>query len=196
LAVEYLENRVVPSVWMVKDLNPDDNGSFPENLTDVNGTLFFTAQDNSGYRELFKTDGTAGGTVELTFGGRLSNFGNLVNLGGKLFFSASDSVLGYNALWTSDGTVAGTHPFAQGSGNVAIYNPTGSAQALVGNKLFFEGYDPANNQYDLWVSDGTSAGTHPVVPGTTASQLTGSNLAQFTNVSGTLFFQSYESGTD
>jgi ELWxxDGT repeat protein len=180
---------------MVKDLNPDTNSSAPQNLTDVNGTVFFTGQDNSGNRELFKTDGKAAGTAELTFGGRLSNFGNLVNLGGKLFFSASDSVLGYNALWTSDGTVAGTHPFVVCSGNVAVYNPTGSAQALVGNKLFFDGYDPANNQYDLWVSDGTSAGTHPVQPGTTTSQLTGGNLAQFTNVSGTLFFQSYDSGT-
>jgi ELWxxDGT repeat protein len=53
---------------LVKDIAPDDGASFGQQLTNVNGTLYFTAMDHSfgvGDRgdELWKTDGTAAGTV-------------------------------------------------------------------------------------------------------------------------------------
>src|SRR6516225_438804 len=62
LAVEPLEDRCLLSASFVKDINPFSVGSNPQNLTDVDGTLFFTANDGSG-PELWKTDGTAAGTV-------------------------------------------------------------------------------------------------------------------------------------
>jgi ELWxxDGT repeat protein len=194
-ALEYLEDRLAPSVTMVKDIYSYTNGSYPQNLTDVNGTLFFTAVDNTGNRELFKTDGTAGGTAELTFGNRLSSISNLVNLGGKLFFRANDNVLGNTVLYTSDGSVAGTHPFAANGENIIVYGTDVNAQAVVGSKLYFVGYDTGNNQYDLWLSDGTSAGTHPVQPGTTTGPNIGGWFQAFINVNGTLFFQ-YQDNTN
>ncbi len=187
LTLEYLEDRLTPSVSMVTDLYSYTNGSYPQHLTDVNGTLFFTATDNTGSVELFKSDGTAGGTAELTSGNSLTGFGDLVNLNGKLFFSAYDIVLGYTALWTSDGSVAGTKPFTAAGQNVAVYLNTNN-QALVGTKLYFEAWDNANGRYDLWISDGTSAGTHPVQPGTT-TQPAYYNLVNFTAVGNKLFFQ-------
>jgi ELWxxDGT repeat protein len=194
-AIEILEDRFAPSVTMVKDISSYTRSSYPQNLTDVNGTLFFTAVDNSGNRELFKTNGTPAGTSELTFPARLSNLGNLFNLGGKLFFNATDSVLGGNGiLWTSDGTVAGTHPFLASGTDVALYNTNSTDMALVGNKLYFEAYDTGNAKFDLWTSDGTSAGTHPIQAGTTTGP-TGSTMQNFTAVGSTLFFQSYDSGT-
>ena len=39
----------------VKDIVPGSNYSWPENLTDVNGTLIFSAEDPEG-RELWKMD--------------------------------------------------------------------------------------------------------------------------------------------
>src|SRR5437867_7382248 len=79
--------------------------SNPSELVDVNGTLFFSAYVGSGY-ELWKSDGTAAGTVLVkdfspdSDGRRPSQ---LVNANGTLFFADR----GYG-LWKSDGTAAGT----------------------------------------------------------------------------------------
>src|SRR5947209_4656160 len=48
--------------YMVKDINPGAGSSMPANLTNVNGTLFFTANDGVHGAELFHSDGTAAGT--------------------------------------------------------------------------------------------------------------------------------------
>src|SRR5262249_12491067 len=39
------------------------NASHPDNLTDFNGTLFYSATDATNGRELWKSDGTAAGTT-------------------------------------------------------------------------------------------------------------------------------------
>ena len=48
---------------LVKDIRPGSSSSFPSNLTEVNGTLFFEANDGTNGRELWKSDGTSAGTV-------------------------------------------------------------------------------------------------------------------------------------
>ena len=99
---------------MVKDIyDIPKRGSDPQYLTNVNGTLFFSAghtETGGGklYRELWKSDGTEAGTVmvkDLNSGdpGRPRS---LTNVDGTLFFSAYD--YGDNELWKSDGTEAGT----------------------------------------------------------------------------------------
>ena len=76
----------------------------------MNGTLFFTANDGVSGNELWKSDGTAAGTVLVKdiYAGRhrLEPLG-LVAVGGTLFFTANDGVNG-TELWKSDGTAAGT----------------------------------------------------------------------------------------
>ncbi len=62
------------------------------NFTDVNGVLYFTANDGLTGSEVWKTDGTAAGTVylpEVAPGLDNSNPTRLVNLNGVLFFDAS-----------------------------------------------------------------------------------------------------------
>ena len=48
---------------MVKDIDPGSDGSFPSELTNVSGTLYFEADDGADGGELLKSDGTAAGTV-------------------------------------------------------------------------------------------------------------------------------------
>ena len=89
--------------------------SLPSFLTDVNGTLFFTANDGTTGDELWKSDGTEAGTVLVKdiFPGAIGripfssspNF--LTDVNGTLFFNANDDPTG-NELWKSEGTEAGT----------------------------------------------------------------------------------------
>src|SRR5262249_60795079 len=77
------------------------NSSYPSSLTNVNGTLFFTAADGTLARDatpartLWQSDGTAAGTV------RVASFPTgvpLMNVNGTLFFSADDEIHGQE-LW-------------------------------------------------------------------------------------------------
>ena len=52
-----------PEPYLVKDIYWGDEGSNPSYLTDVNGTLFFVADDGDYEGGLWKSDGTAAGTV-------------------------------------------------------------------------------------------------------------------------------------
>ena len=81
----------------MKDINvgPDDSG--PDELTNVNGTLFFTAYNGDGAgqngNELWKSDGTEAGTTlvkDINVGPDDSYPDDLTNVNGTLFFSASD----------------------------------------------------------------------------------------------------------
>ena len=81
---------------LVKDIVPGPQGSGPQSLTDVSGTLFFTAISGS-FRQVWKSDGTAGGTLLL--GGGLDQ--ELAAVGPSLFFTAFDGTSCYE-LWRSE----------------------------------------------------------------------------------------------
>ena len=102
---------------------PGASGSTPIDLTNVDGTLFFAANDGTNGAELWKSDGTAAGTVAAsrtsTRVAELDPRSDLTNVDGTLFFAANDGANG-DELWKSDGTSAGTvagqgHPPGLGS---------------------------------------------------------------------------------
>src|SRR6266545_454556 len=149
---------------LVKDINPGAGGSDPAFLTDVNGTLFFSASDGGFFdnRELWKSDGTPAGTVrvkDIRPGPFESNPSGLTRVGALLYFAADDGS-GGSELWKSDGTPAGTvrvkdiRPGPFGSAPFALLD--------VGGSLFFIA-DDGSHGAELWTSDGTPAGTHMVV---------------------------------
>jgi ELWxxDGT repeat protein len=190
---EALEDRLALSVNLVTDLNAYTQSSTPQNITDVNGTAFFTATSNSGNAELYKTDGTAGGTTQLTFGNRLSSYVDLTSFNGKLFFDAYDSVFGHRTMYTSDGTVAGTTVFQPGGDTLDLtYADANTSTGVVGSKFYFEAYDGTNGIYDLWVTDGTNSGSHPVQPNN-ANAPNANSLLELTNVNGKAYFEDYDS---
>ena len=93
---------------LIKDIYPGSGATSPSRLTNVNGTVYFTADDGTHGLELWKSDGTAAGTVmvkDINPGSAGSYFHGLTAVNGTLFFSVNDGTIG-DELWKSDGTVA------------------------------------------------------------------------------------------
>ena len=149
---------------LVKDINPFNGpflGNGPYHLGNVNGTLFFAADegnaDNNADFELWKSDGTEEGTVRVKgFAGTDSLSPNeLTDFGGTLFFQ-SCCTEDHTGLWKSDGTEAGTT-------RLSTQNPR--ELTVVGDTLFFSGAPLHSNSRKLWKTDGTEAGTVVVKDG-------------------------------
>jgi ELWxxDGT repeat protein len=132
--------------------------SSPSILANVNGTLFFTANDGTSGLELWKSDGTAAGTVlvkDINPGSAGSTPEQLVAVDNTLFFTATTPANG-RELWKSDGTAAGTvlvKEFVSGAQSIDITLGTGA-----NGSLFFKGFSQQQGA-ELWKSDGTEAGT-------------------------------------
>ena len=181
------------SAFLVKDIYPGLSNATPTNLTDVNGTLFFSADDGDNGRELWTSHGTVAGTVlvkDIASGSRHSYPAYLTSIDEVLFFSASDGdfFIGDHGreLWKSDGSSAGTvmvkDIFGAGTqGSDPAY------LTAVNGTLFFSAriYDGGP---ELWKSDGTAAGTVLVKDVSFEAYSTPMNL---TNVNGLLFFSAY-----
>jgi ELWxxDGT repeat protein len=89
---------------MVRNINLGNSGadsSDPRFLVNVNGTLFFAANDGQNGVELWRSDGTSNGTTmvsDINFGSASSNPHWLLNADGVLYFSADDGS-GYRLHW-------------------------------------------------------------------------------------------------
>ncbi|GIH03411.1 hypothetical protein Rhe02_14780 [Rhizocola hellebori] len=165
----------------MKDIRPGAQSSHPFSLANVNGTLFFQASDDMHPSGLWKSDGTAAGTV-LVADLAMQSPAYLTNVNGTLYFQASDGVHGYE-LWKSDGTTAGTVMVADINPGADSLYP--SALTNVNGTLYLRGWDAEGSE--LWKSDGTAAGTVKVKdirPGGN-----GSFPTHLTDFNGTLYFQ-------
>ena len=86
----WVSNGTDAGTFMLKDISPFGNSS-PSYLIDANGTLYFFANNISTADQLWKTDGTAAGTVlvadfyspDFSFSNTASH---LTNVNGRLFF--------------------------------------------------------------------------------------------------------------
>jgi ELWxxDGT repeat protein len=127
-------------------------------LANVNGTLFFAANDGARGAELWRSDGTAAGTmlVKDIFPGPSGSVpSGLVSVGDKLFLIANDGTHGQE-LWVSDGTDVGTMLLADIAPGVLNSNPS-TLRVLSGNLLFWA--NDGVNGFKPWKTDGTPQGT-------------------------------------
>ena len=159
--------------------------SGPQNIAAVNGTLYFSAINTGAGSELWKSDGTALGTVfvkDLNSGSSGSFPMSFTAVGGTVFFTASTPAEA-RELWRTDGTSAGTVfvkdvlPGTASSGASLFTNVNGT--------LYFVAQGSVEG-IELWRSDGTATGTTVVadiVPGTGSS-----NPNWLTNLDGRLLF--------
>src|SRR5262249_57823326 len=132
-----------------KDMNSGSASSLPTKLTNVNGTLFFTADDGTGIGKLWQSNGSAAGTTLVT--NLASN--SLTNVNGTLFFTANDGVHG-NELWKlvdepMQGTSLPVSGFpatitagVAGSFTVTAKNADGSTNAGYRGSVHFTSSDP------------------------------------------------------
>jgi ELWxxDGT repeat protein len=174
---------------MVKDLIPGPFDDWPFDLTNVNGTLFFVTEA-SYTAELWKSDGTAAGTV-LVKGFPLSEDGvppnTLTSVNGALFFVATDGTHGME-LWKSDGTTAGTVLVADiqaGDNDSYPFDLTN-----VGGTLYFTADDSLHGR-ELWKSNGGAAGTTmlmDIFPGSEYGYTGWYSPRYLTSANGKLFF--------
>ena len=101
---------------MIKDINPGPASSNPGQLANAGGTLYFLACDADHTEGLWKSNGTAGTTVQVkahVTAGCLRESVAIVLMGGALFFMAQDR--GGRDIWRSDGTAGGTKPLFDGA---------------------------------------------------------------------------------
>ncbi|MGL5095727.1 MAG: ELWxxDGT repeat protein, partial [Planctomycetia bacterium] len=177
---------------LIRDLNPGTaNGSNVESfnpLVAFNGALYFNgANGGSAGRELWKTDGTAAGTVlvaNIDGGVFPSDPAHFAPLAGFLYFDAETAATG-RELWKTDGTAVGTTLVKDvRPGTDSGFFLSAPRFVAAGNFLYFNATDGVAGE-ELWRTDGTAAGTVQV---TDLSVSGGSFPNSFVNVGGLLFF--------
>lgn len=156
--------------------------STPFGLVDLDGTLFFSANDGVHGGALWKSDGTVNGTVLVRdIDPGVGRYGpqSLTAADETLFFVADDGVHGQE-LWKSDGTRAGT---------VLVRDSTSTYEGpqnliAAGGMVFFTNDDGTHGR-ELWRSDGTRAGTFQLRDINVGGN---SRISYQATVGGTLFF--------
>ena len=182
---------------LVKDINPGATtgvrsiAAFASFFAELDGTLYFAANDGIDGGELWKTDGTEEGTTlaaDINSGVSGSNPFALTEFDGMLYFSAFDPVNG-NELWKSDGTDVGTELLKDiwpgvpgGMRSIPEFTPFDGS-------LYFSANDDATG-LELWKTDGTEGGTvlvKDIRPGA-IDGISNDMPAEYTVYDGALYF--------
>lgn len=158
---------------IVYDINPDTGNSNPTGFTEVNGILYFQADDGTHGVELWRTDGVLGpsgepgeawdGTSDGPGTGLVkdinkgmtgsnpskdSNPAELTDVDGMLVFRADNSTEGVE-IWVSDGTTDGTWRLTDINGGTKDSNPTEFTS--VNGELYYAA-EKSDTGCELWHS--------------------------------------------
>ena len=191
-----------PGIWIDAFFSPYVGMLHPISLDSQR--LIFLAQDGLSGTQFWITDGSDTGTHKITnidsayYGLTLRWYLNSQKpaywhiYNGKLFFVATGG--GGTALWSLDGTPGGTTLVKQLHSADSLFGPgveiARHAFAPVGNQFIFAA--PSALGRELWISDGTTAGTSllkDVAPGTKS----GSPI-YFTPFNGKVLFSAVDTG--
>jgi ELWxxDGT repeat protein len=167
-------------------------------LTAVNGSVLFSATDPAHGYELWKTNGTAAGTVmvqDIAPGSVSSSPSLVTDMGPFALFVATDGSHG-RELWRTDGTIGGATMVKDINPGSADSNAANLTES--GGLLFFDAFDPTHGT-EVWRSDGTPGGTmilKDIFGGAGGSRDPfktgyGSNRPLFADVGGTTYFGAF-----
>ena len=131
----------------------------PCNLTVFSSRLYFRGIANSGTGyQLYSTDGTAAGTAGVLTSAPFAQLGSgdFVVFNNRLFFSATDANQ-VSGVYSTDGTSAGTKLLEAASVASTSFVPLGvsNGRLILANTVYLS----MSSYQEIWVSDGTSAGT-------------------------------------
>ena len=128
-------------------------------LSEFGGNLYYTATNTSNGRELWRSDGSSGGTVmlkDIVPGENDSTPSAYTRAGETLFFIATDEAHG-RELWKTDGTSFNTTLVKD------IFPGTASSElkelTALGDMLYFFAKDSDTGSFQLWQSNGFEADT-------------------------------------
>lgn len=147
-------------LFLVKDINPGNQGSDPQYLTPASGGIYLRANDGLHGNELHYSQGDAFSTnvvKDIWPGVNNSSWPDwLTKFNDKLIFTANDGQNG-RELWITDNTEDGTFMIKDinPGGNSSF--PNGPMKVLNG-ELYFSADDGIHGQ-ELWKTDGTEQGT-------------------------------------
>ncbi len=143
----------LPEVAPGTDSGIDDStGAVPPRLTSVGDIVLFIGTPSAGVRELWRTDGTPGGTWRLSTAAPYASyhqpeFRGPVGTGRYLFAADNASV---PELHGTDGSSVET----------LLSGTPVELLGQVGSNYYFSKYDTTLGWYEVWRTDGTAAGTH------------------------------------
>lgn len=164
---------------LIKDINKGSGSTYLTNMTDVNGTLFFTG---GGF---WRTTGTESETVLLTVNHNGKNYISLqdfVSFHDSLFFFANNPSNNTQALFKMAVTDTTAIFVKEVFGPEYAYADKSDNQLLViDDILFFQGH--ISGIYSLWKTDGSSEGTIAIKDIV---------AKRFINLDNTLFFSGYD----
>lgn len=166
---------------LVTDINAGpDSGVMDEPMVIYVDRVFFAATDGLSGMELWSSDGSSDGTSKV-YDNSISTGSaphHLIFIGDNLFFTADDGVTPAIQLWSAAGENANLlralpepekvfdDPNYPGSDSVDLMNFVAVGDELIFTHHFTYVWASANlqNEFELWKSDGTEAGTELLQP--------------------------------
>jgi ELWxxDGT repeat protein len=133
-------------------------GSGTHGFSALGSSVIFDAVDNGPGNSLWKTDGTAAGTVKIKDvypSADCTDISQLTTVGSSVFFKATTA--SGEELWATDGTTAGTVQMKDIYAGASSSSPA-NFTPITNNKMIFSATTSTQGK-EPWVTDGTSAGT-------------------------------------
>ncbi len=182
----WITDGTLPGTQFVYDFRPGTTASASITFRGLLGnSLILTADDDIHGTELWISDGTPAGTLLLadaTSGPNSSTCRAFAATQDKAFFLLDTAAYGTEP-WATDGTPAGTHLIRDIAPGINDSSPiTGNMLAAADGKAFFSADDGISG-LELWVTDGTDAGTAltadlwPGIPGSSPTPSYLSNVS-------------------
>lgn len=208
----YVTDGTATGTGLYLEINPSTGstlsaGSSPRDFYVYDGFLFFSADNGTNGRELWRTNGMVGGTTMVadifpnnlnSAFGKGSNPAYFIEFNNELYFAARGYDAGLNQI---TGNELYKYSIANGWNRVKDFYPGNLNNGIGSNNPFFilnnalyvsaQDGTAGTNQFEIWKTDGTESGTLKVINATTLNNVSPNFSLQdkrFTVLNNKLFF--------